>query len=64
MKTIFLKSAHGLGDQPSMDYALVLAALAFALGIGMLDNNSVFSALIEVFKAAFEKLGYSISLPR
>ncbi|MFC5475466.1 hypothetical protein [Paraherbaspirillum soli] len=49
--------------QASIEYAVVCAALAFALGVGMVDNNSVLWQLIEAFKLAYQKYSYSLSLP-
>jgi hypothetical protein len=58
-----LKPTHAQHGQSSMEYAVICAAVAFALGIGMLDDNSVLSELIEAFKTAYQKFSYSISLP-
>lgn len=49
--------------QSSMEYAVVCAALAFALGVGMVDDNSVLRELIEALKTAYQKISYAISLP-
>lgn len=49
--------------QSSMEYAVVCAALAFALGIGMIDDNSVLNELLQAFRTAYEKFSYAISLP-
>ncbi|SDX79968.1 hypothetical protein SAMN04515617_1078 [Collimonas sp. OK242] len=49
--------------QASLEYAIVCAALAFALGVGMIDSNSVLWQLIDAFKVAYHKYSYSLSLP-
>jgi uncharacterized protein (UPF0333 family) len=63
MKSCSLKTVHAQRGQSSMEYVVVCAALAFALGIGMLDHNSVLSELIDAFKTAYQKFSYAISLP-
>lgn len=57
------KSAHAQRGQSSMEYVVVCAALAFALGISLSDNNGVMSELIEAFKTAYQRFSYAISLP-
>lgn len=49
--------------QSSMEYLVVCAALALALGIGMVDDKSVLRELIEALKLAYQKISYAISLP-
>lgn len=49
--------------QSSVEYLVVCAALAFSLGVGMVDQNSVLWQLIEAFKTAYQKISYSMSLP-
>ena len=49
--------------QSSMEYAIVCAALVFALGIAMLDSNSVLLELIEAFRSSYQKFSFAISLP-
>lgn len=51
---------HG---QSSIEYVVVCAALAFALGVGMVDQNSVLWELIEAFKTAYQNISYSMSVP-
>lgn len=55
--------AESQRGQSSMEYAVVCAALAFALGIGMVDDNSVLRELIEAFKLAYQKISFAISIP-
>lgn len=49
--------------QSSMEYVVVCAALALALGIGMANDQSVLWQLLEAFKTAYHNFSYSISLP-
>lgn len=49
--------------QSSVEYVVVCAALAFALGIGMRDGHSVLGQLVTAFKTAYENFSYAISLP-
>jgi hypothetical protein len=59
---------HGLGKtlvsgQSSLEYAVVCAALALALGIGMSDNNSVLVQLVDAFQLAYTRIAFAYSLP-
>lgn len=56
----FLKKALG---QTSMEYVVVCAALAFALGIGMWNDTSVLRELLVAFRTAYQKISFSLSLP-
>lgn len=49
--------------QSSIEYVVVCAALAFALGIGMVDDNSVLRELLSAFQTAYKKFSYALSLP-
>jgi uncharacterized protein (UPF0333 family) len=49
--------------QASMEYLVVCAALALALGIGMANQDSVLWQLVDAFSTAFRKFSYAISLP-
>ena len=51
---------HG---QSSIEYVVVCAALALALGVGMVDDTSVLKALIEALQVAYQKFSYALSLP-
>lgn len=49
--------------QTSMEYVVVCAALAFALGIGMWNDASVLRELLAAFRTAYQKISFSLSLP-
>lgn len=50
--------------QSTMEYVVVCAALALALGVGMRGgNDSVLLELLDAFRTAYEKFSYAISLP-
>lgn len=49
--------------QSSVEYAVVCAALAIALGIAMVDDRSVLRELLGAFKLAYQKISFAISLP-
>ncbi len=49
--------------QSLIEYVVVCSALAVALGIGMIDNNSVLWELINAFQQAYRNYSYIISLP-
>jgi hypothetical protein len=51
---------HG---QSSMEYVVVCAALALVLGIGMTDDASVLKQLLEGFRAGYQRISFSLSLP-
>jgi hypothetical protein len=60
MKRSRIRHADG---QASMEYLIVCAALALALGVGMANQDSVLWQLVEAFSTAFRKFSYAISLP-
>ncbi len=49
--------------QSSMEYVVVCAALAIALGIVMSGPQSVLQQLLDAFKSAYQNFSYAISLP-
>lgn len=64
--TVAHKRLHGRaiqGGQSLTEYVVVCAALAFALGVGMVDDQSVLRQLLEAFRTAYQKTSYAISLP-
>jgi uncharacterized protein (UPF0333 family) len=60
MKPFRTKYSRG---QSSMEYVVVCAALAIALGIGMANQDSALGQLVKAFGTAFRKFSYAISLP-
>jgi hypothetical protein len=49
--------------QSSMEFVVVCAALAIALGVGMNGPTSVLQQLLNAFKTAYQNFSYAISLP-
>jgi hypothetical protein len=49
--------------QSSVEYAVVCAALAFALGVGMSSDYSVLKTLLEAFRTGYERISFALSLP-
>jgi hypothetical protein len=49
--------------QSSIEYVVVCAALALALGVAMSNEHSVLWQLVDAFRTAFRKFSYAISLP-
>lgn len=49
--------------QTSMEYVVVCAALAFALGIGMWNDASVLRELLAAFRTAYQRISFPLSLP-
>ena len=51
---------HG---QSMIEYVVVCAAVALALGIGMIDSDSILWGLINAFQQSYRNYSYAISLP-
>ena len=49
--------------QSSTEYLLVCAALAFALGVGMVDDSSALRQLLNALVLSYQKISFAISLP-
>lgn len=49
--------------QSMIEYLIVTAALALALGVGMWNDNSVLRVLLAAFRTAYQKFTYAISVP-
>lgn len=56
-------SRSALLGQSSVEYVVVCAALSFALGIGMWNDNSVLKELIDAFGTSYQKIAFALSLP-
>jgi hypothetical protein len=50
------------GGQSSMEYAVVCAAIALTLGLGMADPDSMLWQLLDAFHQAYRKFTYAISI--
>jgi Flp pilus assembly pilin Flp len=48
--------------QTAMEYVVVCAALAMALGVGMSDEGSVLLQLLQAFRTAYQKISYALSI--
>lgn len=49
--------------QSSMEYTVICAAIAAALGLGMVDRDSVLWQLVQAFRAGYQKITHAISVP-
>lgn len=58
----FCRARHA-GGQSSIEYVVVCAALALALGVAMANQDSVLWQLADAFRTLYRKFSYAISLP-
>ena len=49
--------------QAMIEYVVICVAVGTALGIGMVDDQSVLWQLIHEFQKAYARFGFAISLP-
>jgi hypothetical protein len=49
--------------QSTVEYVVLTAAIAMALGVGMLDEGSALHQLLNAFALAYKKISFAISLP-
>jgi Flp pilus assembly pilin Flp len=49
--------------QSSTEYAVICAAIALALGLGMADSDSVLWQLVQAFRGAYQKVTHALSVP-
>ena len=49
--------------QSGTEYAVVCAVLVVALGIGMVDNDSVLWQLLDAFRTLYHRFSYALSIP-
>lgn len=49
--------------QSSMEYVLLCAVVAFALGIGMGSDDSALQQLLKAFALAYQNLTFALALP-
>ena len=48
--------------QSAVEYAVVCAAIALTLGIGMVNPDSVLWQLVDALRIAYQKFTYAVSL--
>jgi Flp pilus assembly pilin Flp len=48
--------------QSSVEYAVICAAIALTLGIGMADSGSVLWQLVDAMRHGYQKFTYAISI--
>ena len=53
------KGQHG---QSSVEYTVICAAIALALGIGMADQDSALWQLVDAFRDSYQNFTYAISI--
>lgn len=49
--------------QSMTEYVVICAALAMALGVGMVDDNSALWQLIKNFQLGYQRFSFALSLP-
>jgi hypothetical protein len=49
--------------QSMTEYVVVCAALAMALGVGMVDDKSALWQLIQNFQLGYQRFSFALSLP-
>lgn len=57
-----MRQARRCGGQSSVEYAVLCAAIALTLGIGMANSDSVLWQLVDALRTAYQKFTYSVSL--
>lgn len=57
-----MKRTPPQAGQTSMEYVLVCAALAVALGVGMGREDSVLLQLLQAFRTAYQKIAYALAI--
>ena len=58
--SVFLTAQRG---QSMTEYVVICAALAMALGVGMVDDNSALWQLIQNFQLGYKRFSFALSLP-
>jgi Flp pilus assembly pilin Flp len=48
--------------QSSVEYAVICAAIALTLGIGMADSDSMLRQLVDAFRNGYRNFTYAISI--
>lgn len=49
--------------QSAVEYLVLTAAVAAAIGIGMASDDSVLRQLLEALRTAYRRFAYAVSLP-
>lgn len=57
-----MRKASRCGGQSSMECAIVCAAIALTLGIGMADPDSLLWQLVDAMRTSYQKFTYAVSL--
>jgi Flp pilus assembly pilin Flp len=57
-----MRGARRCGGQSAVEYAVVCAAIALTLGIGMVNPDSVLWQLVDALRSAYQKFTYAVSL--
>ena len=57
-----MRRAGRCGGQSAVEYAVVCAAIALTLGIGMANADSVLWQLVDALRMAYQKFTYAVSL--
>lgn len=57
-----MRSRFHIG-QSSLEYVVVCAAIALALGVGMHNDESILKVLLEAFRTSYQKISFALSLP-
>lgn len=57
-----MRRARRCGGQSAVEYAIVCAAIALTLGIGMANADSVLWQLVDALRSAYQKFTYAVSL--
>ena len=52
----------GQRGQSSVEYAVICAAIALTLGVGMADRDSVLWQLVDAFRSGYQQFTYAISI--
>jgi hypothetical protein len=58
-----LKTGSLQTGQASVEYVVVCAAIAFALGVGMVNTDSVLWQLLHALRTAYQNFSFALSLP-
>jgi hypothetical protein len=51
------------GGQSTFEYTVACAAIAFTLGLGMLDSSGPLYDLLQRLRDAYERYAFAMSLP-